>query len=177
MTLDASAAVTSSELTARGSELSFVLEEAARLAWVPMTSVTTIATSVAGIRHCSYDPGLNGGAGGYWIGGWTDLYAVSLTGTTLYAGGITVNNAYGSAYDDMSTGGPYLWLYTQSGANSQDITQYKINTTAPYLVATGVTHNSGTLPGSAAGTAGGRASCGIPGPARRCSIPRSRASR
>src|SRR6185503_9433896 len=47
VTLDASAVVTSTELTARGSERSFVLEEAARLAWDPIASVTTIATSVA----------------------------------------------------------------------------------------------------------------------------------
>ena len=119
------------------------------------TLVSTIATGVSGgIRHIAYDPGLNSGAGGFWCGGWYDMYAISMTGTVLYTGPAQ-NGTYGDAYDPYSAGAPYLWTFTQSGAHLQDLIQYKIQSTAPYLVATGLIHDAGTLPGAAAGTAGG----------------------
>lgn len=62
------------------------------------------------ITHCCYDPDLKG----LWIGGWNTLGLVNMKGkiisnimnfdasTTLYV--------IGSAYDNVSPGGPYLWL-------------------------------------------------------------------
>jgi len=119
------------------------------------TLVSTIATGVSGgIRHLAYDPGLNAGGGGFWCGNWYDMYAISMTGTVLFTGPAQ-NSTYGDAYDNQSANGPFLWTFSQSGAHLQDLTQYKIQSTAPYLVATGITHDAGTLPGASAGTAGG----------------------
>lgn len=76
-------------------------------------------------RHCSYDPTLNGGAGGFWIGNFgTDIDAISMTGavlTTIPAANHGLTGMYGSAYDGTTAGGPYLWIFNQGGANDCQI--------------------------------------------------------
>ena len=76
-------------------------------------------------RHCSYDPSLDGGAGGFWIGNFgTDIDAISMSGTVLSsipAANHGLTGMYGSAYDGTTAGGPYLWVFNQGGANSTQI--------------------------------------------------------
>lgn len=88
------------------------------------TLVSTITTQVSTIRHCSYDPQNDG----FWIGNWSDLFLVDRQGNIVVTGP-AINDAYGSAYDSYSTGGPFLWIFTQAqGSNSQCVfAQYDIN--------------------------------------------------
>jgi hypothetical protein len=119
-----------------------------KMDFVTKTLVSTISTSVASVRHCAYDP-TNGGR--LWVGGWNDMFLVSMTGTTL-ATGPAMTSAYGSAYDPDAAG-PYLWVHAQNGSPQDEIQQFKIAGTT--LTSTGLTHNLGTIPGFNAGIAGG----------------------
>ncbi|MFC2101633.1 carboxypeptidase regulatory-like domain-containing protein [Bacteroidota bacterium] len=109
------------------------------------TLVSTITIATAS-RHIAYDPQLDGGAGGFWCGDWNNVMAIAMDGSSL-GNGPAVTSAYGSAWDNQSTGGPYLWVYTQTGANSNDLTQYAINYSPIGLTPTGVTFDVGTVPG------------------------------
>ena len=93
-------------------------------------TITGGAASI-GARFLTYDPTLNSGAGGFYIGNFTSAIGViSKTGTTLS----TIPQAthgrvgmYGAAYDPISTGGPYLWVFEQSGTPSDAmISQLKL---------------------------------------------------
>jgi hypothetical protein len=86
------------------------------------TQIGTIPNTGGGnVRHLSYDPNLNGGAGGFWLGDWATLRAISKTGTILHSN-VTVESVYGSAYDPYSNPGtPYLWLHTQRGSDGVTI--------------------------------------------------------
>ena len=111
----------------------------------------TIPTSVAGIRHIAYDATLNGGAGGFWCGGWATLYQVKMDGTTIQSvGSFNLASTYGSAVDPVNH---KVWFFDQSGANSVQLIQFDATT----LAFTGVTHDAGTVAGFSAGIAGGLA--------------------
>lgn len=84
-------------------------------------STATITGNAAGIgsRFLTYDGSLDGGNGGFYIGNFTsDIGIVSKTGTTL---GVIPQathgriGMYGAAFDNISAGGPYLWVFEQSG--------------------------------------------------------------
>jgi hypothetical protein len=95
--------------------------------------------SANAVRHCSYDPTLDGGAGGFWVGNFaTDVDAISMTGTVLSsipsaAHGLV--GMYGSAYDGFTAGGPYLWVFDQSGTNTSQIERITLATGATYGLA------------------------------------------
>lgn len=117
----------------------------------------TTASGFTSIRHISFDPNGNSGAGTFWCGPWDALYEVSLTGSNLgSASGIGLTGMYGSAYDGVTPGGPYLWLFNQdqgSSANPDNLTniyQFKISN----KTLTGVTHHAEDLPGYIPGVAG-----------------------
>jgi hypothetical protein len=78
------------------------------------TQIGTIPNTGGGcLRHLSYDPNLDGGNGGFWLGDWTTLRAISRSGTILHANS-TVASVYGSAYDATSDPeNPCLWLFAQ----------------------------------------------------------------
>ncbi|MEI7898558.1 MAG: hypothetical protein WCJ26_16095, partial [bacterium] len=111
------------------------------------TLVATINTSVPAVRHIAYDATNNG----LWCGGWTDMYLVSLTGTTM-ATGPAVVSIYGSAWESQTTGGPFLWLHGQGAAGTGDEFQ-KWKVTGTTLTNTGILHNNAG--GSVDGPAGG----------------------
>jgi Secretion system C-terminal sorting domain len=85
-----------------------------------LTSTITLNTGAVDSRMCAYDPNANSGAGGFWLGDFSNGLALvaktggapifSLTATQLNVAGI-----YGGAVDTFSAGGPYLWIYAQSG--------------------------------------------------------------
>lgn len=121
-----------------------------QLDFANQTLVSTINTQVSAIRHCSYDPENDG----FWVGNWTDLYLIDRSGNIVTTGP-AIQSAYGSAYDNYSAGGPYLWLFTQAyGNNGQAVfIQYDIHNNA--LTNTTVDLSSNT-PGIASdGLAGG----------------------
>ncbi len=83
-------------------------------------------------RFLTYDPTLDGGNGGFWIGNFnTDIESISMNGTLLS----TIPNAthglsgmYGAAYDGISFGGPYLWVFHQGGGNNSTMTALDLTT-------------------------------------------------
>ncbi len=109
------------------------------------------------VRYIAYDPTANSGAGGLWVGPWNTqgprLY--SMNGTfldSIPAINIGTYSASGAAFDNVSPGGPYLWLYSQASAgNYNDLIQIKISTKMP----TGLIHDVSTEIPSVAGTASG----------------------
>lgn len=74
-------------------------------------------------RFLTYDPTLNSGAGGFWTGNFnTDIVAISMSGavlTSIPSATHGLGGMYGAAVDNISTGGPYLWIFHQSGVSSQ----------------------------------------------------------
>ncbi len=111
------------------------------------------------VRYLTYDNTADGGNGGFWLGNFTsNLQLISMTGTLLqtwpYAQ-LGVTSIYGGAFDPISIGGPFLWLWGQgAGAGTpQNIVQLNPATGLP----TGVMHNvaSDVGVGNAGGKAGG----------------------
>jgi len=99
------------------------------------TLIGTIPSPVA-VRHIAYDAG----ADGFWVGTWdTPPTLISRSGTVIATLTSGLLSQYGSAYDDYSEGGPYLWIFNQgSGAGlPQFIHQFNLNTGT----ATGFTHD------------------------------------
>ena len=108
------------------------------------TLVGTITSPVA-VRSIAYDSDTDA----FWVNNWSEtLTLVSRTGSVLntIAGPPSL---YGTAYDNVTDGGPYLWIFTgtTTGGGCQ-IEQYNLNT----LTLTGVTHSvSGDYPATIAG--------------------------
>jgi len=103
--------------------------------------VGTINSPNVTVRNICYDPTANSGAGAFWVGNWaTDFSLVSRSGTVL----ATINSAthnlkstYGTAYDTVSAGGPYIWAISAGNPSNCTIFQIKVSTGAQ----TGVTHD------------------------------------
>ena len=115
--------------------------------------IGTIPSPVA-VRHIAYDSGNDA----FWVGNWsTDIYLVDRNGATLNVipaatHGTTSN--YGSAYDNYTDGGPYLWVFSQgAGAGTPQII-YQLDLAAGGTQ-TGVSHDvTADFPG-ASNIAGG----------------------
>ena len=106
-----------------------------------LTTKTLVETINAGgvCRHLCYDPTLDNGNGGFWHGDWTNVRAITMTGTQIYPSA-TVASVYGSGYDPFSDPDhPCLWLFAQTGSdpNRNNILQWDIKTRA----LTGVSYN------------------------------------
>ncbi len=101
------------------------------------TLIGTIPSTEA-VRHISYDSDLDA----FWVGNWsTDIVCIDRSGNEIAripADPIVTSN-YGSCYDNVSAGGPYLWVFSQgAGAGTpQNIHQLQL----PGGVATGVAHD------------------------------------
>ena len=105
------------------------------------------------ITHCTYDPDNDG----FWIGGGSTLARIDRQGrltARLQAFDASASlSVIGTAYDNLSPGGPYLWL--ADGASRSDIVdrvtlrQYNISTRS----LTGVEHLVTDVPGYVIGNA------------------------
>lgn len=117
-------------------------------------TIPVTCTGVSGVRHIAYDPTLDGGNGGFWVGNWDELGAVNMTGAELVASTVTLDDCYGIAYDPYtSPTNPCLWLFKQPDGNKAIFYQFDINT----MSMTGVTHDCSDAPGyiTGDGIAGG----------------------
>jgi hypothetical protein len=115
------------------------------------TLVSSISTGASAIRHIAYDPELDGGVGGFWVGDWANDYQIKLDGTVIQATpGFNLSGCYGSAYDSESVGGPFIWYFDQGG-NGLDLYQYDIAAGA----FTGFVQDASTIPGTSGFIAGG----------------------
>ena len=78
------------------------------------TLVDSITTDIESIRHCSFDRR----NGNLLAGDWNTLYSIdTATGVATQIRG-DLMNVYSSAYDNLSPGGPYLWLFSQASQNN-----------------------------------------------------------
>jgi hypothetical protein len=115
-------------------------------------TIPVTCTGVSAVRHIAYDPTLDGGNGGFWIGDWNELGAVSMAGTELVASTVTLNGCFGMAYDPHSDpANPCLWLFQQEGGFKSVFSQFDINT----MSMTSVTHDCSDVPDYNEGKAGG----------------------
>ncbi|MDD4634182.1 MAG: fibronectin type III domain-containing protein [Bacteroidales bacterium] len=111
------------------------------------TLVSSVSTGVSTIRHCSYDPENDG----FWVGNWSDLYRINRAGVVQVTGPAP-ESAYGSGYDDITEGGPYLLLFCQPNGSNALVYRYNIATNT--IESTPIFDFAAT-PGYKAGTAGG----------------------
>jgi hypothetical protein len=90
------------------------------------TLTSTIAINVpnasAGTesRMCAYDPNLDNGAGGFWIGDFgSDIASINMSGNELSVIPSATHGAatYGGDVDYVSPGGPFLWISDQTVIN------------------------------------------------------------
>ena len=94
------------------------------------TLISTInCPSSVEVRHISYD-NINDG---FWVGNWsTDINLISRTGTilsTILASTHGATSTYGSAFDNESNGGPFLWVISASTSSGvAEIKQIEIAT-------------------------------------------------
>lgn len=95
-------------------------------------------------RFLTFDPTLDGGAGGFWTGNFnTDIDAISLTGavlTTIPAATHTLTGMYGAAFDNSNPSAPLLWVYHQAGANNSQVSVLYLQGGQP----SGLTHDAFT---------------------------------
>ena len=77
------------------------------------TLLGSIETDIPEIRHCSF----NRQDGSLLAGDWNSLYRIDTTSGTSQQIRSDLANVYSSAFDNLSAGGPYLWLFSQT---SQD---------------------------------------------------------
>ncbi len=113
-------------------------------------SITISAPSGATARMLSYDSTLNAGAGGFWIGSFSsDIASISMTGAQLSVIPALTHSTviYGGAVDNVTVGGPYLWIHDQTAVTGGKdvVTQISIATGAP----TGVQFDYATAAGGA----------------------------
>jgi type IX secretion system substrate protein/carboxypeptidase family protein/putative pyrroloquinoline-quinone binding quinoprotein len=91
------------------------------------------------VRSIAYDAGEDG----FWVNDWaTDLKLFSREGVLLNAipG---VDNLYGSAYDNVSEGGPYLWLFASPESGTCYLEQWEIASKSPTGVVIAVSDELG----------------------------------
>ncbi len=85
--------------------------------------------------HVCYDPTANNNAGGLWYGGAnTGIFLMDMNGNLLdsipYAN-LAFSDIAGSAVDNYSPGGPYLWLINANANQSTTLTRIHIPTKLP----------------------------------------------
>lgn len=91
-------------------------------------AATPAFTSPVAVRGISY----NAAQDAFWVANWsTDIVLVSRTGATLYTIPATQHGftgMSGNAYDTLSAGGPYLWIFSGGTATDPKVL-YKVNPT------------------------------------------------
>ncbi|MFK8036795.1 MAG: T9SS type A sorting domain-containing protein [Crocinitomicaceae bacterium] len=102
--------------------------------WSLINVINITTTSNAESRMCTYDETLDGGNGGFWIGDFgSDIASVSMTGAELSVIPSATHGlaTYGGAFDNYSPDGPWLWVFSQTGANTCEIVQVDPSTGVP----------------------------------------------
>jgi len=117
------------------------------------TKVGTLTSPVT-VRYVAFDPWADAGNGGFWVGDFgTNPTLISRSGNTLRSlsyGSLGSVANYGAAYDNVSSGGPYLWFWGQGagGGTPQVLVQVSVATGLP----TGISHDVASDVGAGVGT-------------------------
>ena len=105
------------------------------------TKVATINSPSVSVRNICYDASADNGNGAFWVGNWaTDFSLVSRNGTvlsTISSSNHGLSATYGTAYDTISAGGPYIWAISAGSPANTTIFQIKVSTG----MQTGLTHD------------------------------------
>ncbi len=121
--------------------------------------ITANASISFNVRFCTYDATLNAGAGGFWIGNFsTDIVALDMSGNTLStipAATHGLMGMYGAAIDNYTTGGPFLWIFDQSGTSMTTLYQLYATTGTQTGLVHDVMSDVGLAQGLSSGLAGG----------------------
>lgn len=94
-------------------------------------AVVETITAPTNVRFIAYDSTADGGGGGFWVGNWDDnnIFLIDTNGTTLTTILATAHGKtgiYGVEFDNLSAGGPYLWLFDQSGFSQAEIWRMRL---------------------------------------------------
>lgn len=99
------------------------------------TLISTINSPAVDVRHINYDASADGGNGAFWVGDWsTDFSLVSRNGLELQnisSASHGQTSTYGSAYDTITPGGPYIWTINAASGSDCKITQIDVNSGTP----------------------------------------------
>lgn len=126
------------------------LENEALISTIPVS-----CTGVSGVRHIAYDPTLDGGNGGFWVGDWDELGAINMSGAELIANVGQIGSCYGMTYDPWTdSNNPVLWAFSQTSPNDVTMHKFDINT----LSLTDITVDLSATTGYDDGIAGGACS-------------------
>ncbi len=121
--------------------------------------ITVNASVGINVRFCTYDATLNAGAGGFWIGNFsTNIVALDMSGNTLStipAATHGLMGMYGAAIDNYTTGGPFLWIFDQSGTSMTTLYQLYATTGTQTGLVHDVMSDVGLAQGLSSGLAGG----------------------
>ena len=102
-------------------------------------SSVTVPASAPVARFITFDPTADGGNGGFYIADFnTPITLVSMAGAVLSSIPVathTLGGMYGAAVDNISGGGPYLWVFSQPGNPGALISQIALPAGTP----TGIT--------------------------------------
>lgn len=77
------------------------------------------------VRHCTFIPDLDGGAGGFEIGNWEESLFITKMGAIIKKGGI-VKSVFGSAFHDGK-----VYYFCQTGKSKCEIHEYDLATNLP----------------------------------------------
>jgi len=99
---------------------------------VLIATISATCPDIAELRHIAYDPTLNGGNGGFWVGSGEALRTVNMSGMQLAAHFSTSEFwMTGSVYDPYSDpANPCLWIMTQFTTGHAIVRHFNINTQA-----------------------------------------------
>ncbi len=125
---------------------------------VTKTLVSSITAPIASVRSLTYDATVAGG--GFWASTWgTDITQFDMSGNILNlvaASSHGLTGMYGTAFDNASVGGPYLWVFDQAtSVNQSDIVQVNIATQLQTGVFHDVMSDVGLSAADTSGLAGG----------------------
>ncbi|NOQ21575.1 MAG: T9SS type A sorting domain-containing protein [Candidatus Aegiribacteria sp.] len=117
-----------------------------------INTIPVSAPSIIAIGHISFDPELDSGNGGFWVGYWHELAAVDMSGNEiiadLWTGGATFSCS-GTAYDSITDpANPRLFLFRRTGASDREIYDFDINS----QTFSGVLHVATDIPGPSGGS-------------------------
>ena len=115
-----------------------------------VNTISVNAPSIIGIGHISWDPDLDGGNGGFWIGYWHELCAVDKQGNEIIPNVVTgLTGLGGTALDKITDpANPGLFCFQQTGSSNLEITKFDINT----QTFSDVLHVATDIPGPSGGS-------------------------